>query len=229
MKRNVKKQIFVVFCSLLLIVVTLMWFGCLQVSAVETEVAAEESAVPFWEKYTPEQWERFLKDKIVPYAAAAIAAISSLYMMTYPIIKKANNASGKVESTASKLEESAALAKKVTEICQDLEGSNNQKFEQMQKIFAGALEDFDKRNEALVKSLTDQFESAMLEIKTTKESVERHTSVVERDFKQIIEREGQILKIGMVGFGGQSELVKKGIADDILKIGEVSEHDGQEA
>lgn len=183
--------------------------GCGRVVDTEEypgEPPAEEKQ-PFWAEYTPEQWSELLQEKVIPYVVATLTALSALYLAVSPILVKVKNASDAFDKSSGEL-------KATNESALEDAKRNKARYIKMQK----AVED-------AVGAIKEEMRAAVKEIRATKEQIAQDNESIREDMKKVYEMESDILLMGKLGFGEDTELVKKGIASQIARIGEGGEHD----
>lgn len=196
------------------LVVTLLWalsmVGCGRV--VDTEEypgePPSEGKTAFWAEYTPEQWTKLLNEKVVPYVVATLTALSALYLAVSPILLKVKTASEAFDKSSGEL-------KATNEAAAEDAKKSKARYIKMQKSMEDA-----------VTNMTDLVNAAMAEMQAVKEQVAQQNMAMLEEVHKVYEMESDILRMGKLGFGERTELVKKGIAAQIAQIGGEVKHDG---
>ena len=195
------------------LVVTLLWalsiVGCGRV--VDTDEypgePPSEGKTAFWAEFTPEEWTQMLNEKVIPYVVATLTALSALYLAVSPILAKVKSASEAFEKSSEELETTNKDA------AEDAKRSKA-RYIKMQR----SMEDAVTNMAALVSE-------AMTEMQAVKDQIAQQNNTVMEEVHKVYEMESNILRMGKLGFGEDSELVKKGIAAQIAMIGEEEAHD----
>jgi hypothetical protein len=189
----------------------------------------EGEAVAFWDRYTPEQWEQFLKEKVVPYAAAAISALGLLYAMVSPVLKKLSNSSKNFDVSAEATKKTTDLAETVTTICGSLQSDNEKKYQSMERAIAQTMNTMQERESEMMAGVQRMVAQAVKQVQDAEEQMREQYDQINDEIRLIYEREGNIMQIGKIGFGEQTELIKKGVADSIMKIGGEADNERAQA
>lgn len=208
-KQKRKRRWAVALCLVAALVMMVGLVGCGRVVDTDEypgEPPAEEKQ-PFWAEYTPEQWSALLQEKVIPYVVATLTALSALYLAVSPILVKVRTASEAFDKSSNELKVTNESA---------LEDAKRSKarYIKMQK----AVED-------AVVVIKEEMHAAMEEIRATKEQIAQDNADIRADMQRVYDMESDILLMGKLGFGEDTELVKKGIASQIARIGEGGEHD----
>lgn len=209
MSKQIKRRWAVALCLVAALVMMVGLVGCGRVVDTEEypgEPPAEEKQ-PFWAEYTPEQWSAYLKEQVTPYVAVTLVELCALYLVASPILEKVKKAS-------------EALCKSRD----DLKETNENASEDAKRSKARYIK-MQKAVEDAVGTIKEEMRAAMKEIRATKEQIAQDNESIRADMKRVYEMESDILLMGKLGFGEDTELVKKGIASQIARIGEGGEHD----
>ena len=73
--------------------------------------------------------------------------------------------------------------------------------------------------------MTAEVHAALAQLQEVKEQIVQQNAEIRADMQRVYDMESDILLMGKLGFGEDTELVKKGIASQIARIGEGGEHD----
>lgn len=195
------------------LVVTLLWalsiVGCGRV--VDTEEypgePPSEGKTAFWAEFTPEEWTQMLNEKVIPYVVATLTALSALYLAVSPILLKVKTASEAFDKSSGEL-------KATNEAAAEDAKRSKARYIKMQKSVEDA-----------VATMTEIVKTAVEEVQAVKEQVAQQNASMMEEVHKVYDMESNILRMGKLGFGEDSELVKKGIAAQIAMIGEEEAHD----
>jgi hypothetical protein len=173
--------------------------------------------------------DRILKEKVVPYAAAAISALGLLYAMVSPILKKLSNSSKNFDASAEATKKTTYIAETVTTICGSLQRDNAEKYKSMELAIAQTMNTMQERESDMMAEVQKMVAQAVKQVKDAEERMREQYDQINDEIRLIYEREGNIMQIGKIGFGEQTELIKKGVADSIMKIGGEADNERAQA
>ena len=209
MSKQIKRRWAVALCLVAALVMALCLVGCGRVVDTDEypgEPPAKEKQ-PFWAEYTPEQWSALLQEKVIPYVVATLTALSALYLAVSPILVKVRTASEAFDKSSN-----------------ELKATNESALEDAKRSKARYIK-MQKAVEEAAAAMTAEVHAAMAQLQEVKEQIAQQNAEIRADMQRVYDMESDILLMGKLGFGEDTELVKKGIASQIARIGEGGEHD----
>lgn len=204
-----KRRLAAAICLMVTMVLALGWVGCGR--TVDTDEypgePPSEGKTAFWTEFTPEEWKQFLDERVTPYVIITLTSLAALYLTVSPILAK-------VKSASEAFDKSSGELKTTNEAAAEDAKRSKARYIKMQKAVEDAVVVF-----------KEEMHAAMEEIRATKVQIAQDNADIRADVQRVYEMESNILRMGKLGFGEDSELVKKGIAAQIAMIGEEEAHD----
>lgn len=204
-----KRRLAAAICLVVALLWALSMVGCGRV--VDTEEypgePPSEGKTAFWAEFTLEDWRKLINETVIPNVLEILATLSALYLAVSPILAKVKSASEAFEKSS-----------------EELETTNKDAAEDAKRSKARYIK-MQKSVEDAVATMTAIVKTAVEEVQAVKEQVAQQNASMMEEVHKVYDMESNILRMGKLGFGEDSELVKKGIAAQIAMIGEEEAHD----
>ena len=208
-KQKRKRRWAVALCLMAAMVMALCLVGCGR--TVDTDEypgePPSEGKTAFWAEFTPQEWKQFLDERVTPYVIITLTSLAALYLTVSPILAK-------VKSASESFDKSSGELKATNEAAAEDAKRSKARYIKMQKSVEETME-----------AVTTMMNAAIEKVQAVGAQVERQNTAMMEEVHKVYEMESNILRMGKLGFGEDSELVKKGIAAQIAMIGEEEAHD----
>lgn len=189
------------------------------------ETIVEEGEVVEGEAEQPRDWGDWIKNELIPYAILAITAISTIIIAVSPILAKVKTASERFKNATTDVNKTAEegvansqkigafieqTEKRLSEICEDL-------ISQMKEEGSANTKMIDEFREQTAKQLSDICESLVSQV----DALGKRVAKIEKT-------SANTERITRIAFGNTKELVQKGYAAEIEKVGKSDEQREEE-
>lgn len=159
-----------------------------------------------WEAPTTlEGWEQYIKEEIIPIVVLVLSVVAAIYVAISPILIKIKKASEKFKSATKDVNDATGQVRE-----------NKKEIEELRKEL---LEDFSRKEQALTEKIVAQEGELAEKIEAMKkESAQNRTENAAN--RQTLSDIREMIRLGL---GNMDELVQKGTAHSIMKIGKQKE------
>ena len=175
----------------------------------ETEDDIPSPSVTESEKWvvptTLEGWEQYIKEEIIPIVVLVLSVVAAIYVAISPILSKIKKASEKFKSA--------------TKDVNDATGQVRENRKEIENLRMELIEEFSKKEQALAEKIVAQERELAEKVEAMKEE-SKENRMENAANRQTLSDIREMLRLG---FGNMDELVQKGKAHSIMKIGKQKE------